>query len=112
MLLLRSCCCMSHCLLKEQQILLFNFVSVSLISFPNKKQKKLNQKKPQNQKKFRIKKIQNSKGSELRKFRAQNLTLTVNLTVSNTETKTIKIPFVKKNESDLPKKNILFQSFN
>ena len=34
------------------------------------------------------------------------------LTVSNTETKTIKIPFVKKNESDLPKKNILFQSFN
>ena len=26
------------------------------------------------------------------------------LTVSNTETKTIKIPFVKKNESDLPKK--------
>ena len=87
-------------------------MSVSLISFPNKKQKKLNQKKPQNQKKFRIKKIQNSKGSELRKFRAQNLTLTVNLTVSNTETKTIKIPFVKKNESDLPKKNIFFQSFN
>ena len=34
------------------------------------------------------------------------------LTMSNAETKTIKIPFVKKNESDLPKKNILFQSFN
>ena len=28
--------------------------------------------------------------------------------MSNAETKTIKIPFVKKNESDLPKKN---QSF-
>ena len=34
------------------------------------------------------------------------------LTVSNNETKTIKIPFVKKNESDLLKKNILFESFN
>ena len=34
------------------------------------------------------------------------------LTVSNTETKTIKIPFVKKNESDLPKKKVIFQSFN
>ena len=34
------------------------------------------------------------------------------LTVSNTEPKTIKISFVKKNESDLPKKNIIFQSFN
>ena len=34
------------------------------------------------------------------------------LTASNTETKTIKIPFAKKNESDLPEKNILFQSFN
>ena len=34
------------------------------------------------------------------------------LTVCNTVTKTIKIPFVKKNESNLPKKNILFQSFN
>ena len=33
------------------------------------------------------------------------------LTMSNTETKTIKIPFVKKNESDLSKKNIMFQSF-
>ena len=30
------------------------------------------------------------------------------LTVSNTETKTIKIPFVKKNESDLPKKYISY----
>ena len=34
------------------------------------------------------------------------------LTVSNTEPKTIKISFVKKNESYLPKKNIIFQSFN
>ena len=34
------------------------------------------------------------------------------LTLSNTETKTIEIPFVKKNESNLPKKNIIFQSFN
>ena len=30
------------------------------------------------------------------------------LTVSNTETKTIKIPFVKKNESDLPKKKTTY----
>ena len=29
------------------------------------------------------------------------------LTVSNTETKTIKIPFIKKNESDLPKKKYI-----
>ena len=31
--------------------------------------------------------------------------------MSNTEIKTTKIPLVKKNESDLPKKNIIFQSF-
>ena len=34
------------------------------------------------------------------------------LTVSNTETKTIKIPFVKKMKVIFQKKNILFQSFN
>ena len=34
------------------------------------------------------------------------------LTMSNTETKTIKIPFVKKMKVIFLKKNILFQSFN
>ena len=37
--------------------------------------------------------------------------LDLTLTVSNTEIKTIKIPLVKKNESNLPKKYIIFQSF-
>ena len=54
MLLLGSCWCMNHCLLKKQWILLFNFLSVSLIFF--KFQKKKNEKK-----KIKIKKIKDKK---------------------------------------------------
>ena len=42
---------------------------------------------------------------EIQEFIKQNKEPNLTFTISNPETKTIEIPFVKKNDSELPKKN-------
>ena len=64
----------------------------------------------------KILKIENEKeqkkiSDEIQKLIKSYKELDLTLTMSNTEIKTTKIPLVKKNESDLPKKKIIFQSF-
>ena len=71
MLLLGHCCCISQCLLKKQQILLFNFLSVSLIFFISRKTKKIKQNS--GLRNFRVQKLQGSQTSGSRNFRVQKL---------------------------------------
>ena len=64
----------------------------------------------------KILKIENEKeqkkiSDEIQKLIKSYKEIDLTLTMSNTEIKTTKIPLVKKNGSDLPKKNIIFQSF-
>ena len=68
---------MSHCLLKEQEIHLFKFLSVSLIFFQIKKNLKKNKisKKKKNEKKF----------LELTNFRTQSMSVSANVSVRQSQ---------------------------
>ena len=64
---------MSHCLLKEQEIHLFKFLSVSLIFFQIKKNLK------------KKKKNENKKFLELTNFRTQSMSVSANVSVRQSQ---------------------------
>ena len=70
---------MSHCLLKEQEIHLFKFLSVSLIFFQikkNLKKNKISKKKKKNE---------NKKFLELTNFRTQSMSVSANVSVRQSQ---------------------------
>ena len=69
---------MSHCLLKEQEIHLFKFLSVSLIFFQIKKNLKKN-------KISKKKKNENKKFLELTNFRTQSMSVSANVSVRQSQ---------------------------